>query len=144
MNRQIFRAAVGASLLNVAVFACAAETSAKSASPTAPQTQGAVGMRIYVDPGTGAMVDRPVTAQHKSAAADDDAQFNQDNSGLRVVTHPDGSISIALEGRFQMATQAHKAEDGSIKYTCEDAEHSAQGEHTHAQPVSVAPIRDVR
>lgn len=99
-------------------------------------------MRVYLDPETGTLVDRPVTAEQK-AAASSDAQdlFNQDSSDLQEVRHPDGSVSMDLQGRFEMASSAYRMEDGSIGYTCTGVEHAAEGKHTD---VAAAPARDLK
>lgn len=146
MNRQVISAIVGATFLSVATLAGAAEPASKPDSTASAGTspKGAMGMRVYVDPETGALVDRPVTPAQKNAAAAENAQFRQDDTGLKVVTHPDGSISIDLEGRFQMATEAQVSADGSVRVTCNDADHAAQAKHTRAQPIAVAPVRDDR
>lgn len=145
MNRQVLAVVVGAVLLSVAGVGLAGEAIPEQKGSTVKaQPSNAAGMRVYVDPESGDLVSAPVTAEQKAAAAADAEQFRQDDTGLREVIHADGSKSMDLEGRYELATQAHKSADGSVGYSCNDAAHVAQGKHDHTQPAPAAPARDVR
>jgi hypothetical protein len=45
---------------------------------------------------------------------------------------PDGSTMLDLQGRFQQATVATQQADGSLTTYCNDADHLALGQHSHA------------
>ena len=138
MNNRIVCAVVGATILtSIGIFAHATD-----AAPV--QTTSAAGMRVFLDPESGVLVDRPITQEQKNAVAADAARFRQDDSGLKLVIHPDGSKSVDLEGRYELAMRMHTSADGTVGYSCTDAAHEAQGEHSHAQPASAEPARDVR
>lgn len=146
MNRLVIRvAAAGVALLGAVALATAADPATRpSPEPAAGYTSSVAGMRVYVDPESGALVDRPVTQEQKDAATADAALFRQDDSGLTLVTHPDGSKSVDLEGRYELATQIHKSANGAVSYSCNDAAHLEQGTHAHAQLAPAATGRDVR
>lgn len=150
MNRQALLSMTATGLVALCATAIASEksdtntdaASVKTAATTSTSTVGASGMRVYLDPETGTLVDRPVTAEQKAAASSDAQElFNQDSSDLQEVRHPDGSVSMDLQGRFEMASSAYRMENGSVGYTCTDVEHAAQGDHTHT---AAAPARDLK
>ncbi|MBK8283558.1 MAG: hypothetical protein IPK97_01080 [Ahniella sp.] len=64
-------------------------------------------------------------------AADREA-FRQDDEGLHVVTLPDGSQMVDLQGRFQMTTTAAVDADGHVHQGCTTAHEVA--EHGIAVP----------
>ena len=149
-------------LLSASAIVSAAENPSAPATEKskadAPQSEAAqaqsahaeAGLRVYVDPATGQIVSQPVTAEQQRAAAAADAanaSFNQSDEGLQIVYFADGSSMMDLQGRFQLATVATAQADGTVRTSCNDADHLKLGEHTHdpdAKPVVVNPIRDVR
>lgn len=136
--------------VSAVAFAAPAEEAVKPQSAQSQQSvQSEQGMRVYVDPATGELVSQPTTEEGKRAAAADakSQAFRQDDEGLVVEHHADGSMSMDLQGRFQQATVAEVQADGSIRTYCSDADHMKLGHHSHdetAQPVSVAPASDLR
>lgn len=59
--------------------------------------------------------------------------FRTDAEGLEEVVHPDGSVSIDLQGRFQSATVATVRPDGTLEFRCVgsiDEAHAAHCPHT--------------
>lgn len=64
---------------------------------------------------------KPLTqeeAQRLAAALKELA--NQSTAGLKSVHHPDGTVSMDLQGRFQNVALARKNEDGSVSQACVD------------------------
>lgn len=77
-----------------------------------------------IDPQSGQI--RPLTPQEAQKLADGIKKLvNQSDEGLVPVEHPDGSISVDLEGRFQNVTLAKKNSDGSVEQSCVDNTQSA-------------------
>jgi hypothetical protein len=108
------------------------------ASPalTSPETSapGTAALRAYLDPETGAVtVGTPGSRTALSAVALDPETQNalrRDSEGLVQVHHPDGSVSMDLQGRYQCAAVAHVDENGKIIVCTDDvegAEHALQG-----------------
>lgn len=64
-----------------------------------------------------------------------DAELNAlrtDAEGLEEVVHPDGSVSVDLQGRFQNATVATVGPDGTIEFRCVGSVDEAHAAHcTH-------------
>jgi hypothetical protein len=50
---------------------------------------------------------------------------NQSDEGLKQVQHPDGSVSVNLEGRFQNVSVAQKNPDGTISQSCVNSPETA-------------------
>jgi hypothetical protein len=64
---------------------------------------------------------RPLTQEEAQKLAEGLKQLvNQSTDGLTAVQHPDGSVSIDLDGRFQNVTVAKKNSDGTITQGCVD------------------------
>ncbi|HEX6790393.1 MAG TPA: hypothetical protein VF247_03705 [Candidatus Krumholzibacteria bacterium] len=70
------------------------------------------GMRVYLDPETGDMTAQPTDA----AVAELDAALantlRADDEGLTVEHHPDGSLSLDLQGRYGDVTMVRIGENG--------------------------------
>ena len=79
----------------------------------------AVGRRIGIDAQTGQV--RPLTQQEAQQLAEELKKLaNQSTEGLQSVRHPDGTVSVNLEDRFQNVTLARKNEDGTVTQSCVD------------------------
>lgn len=77
-----------------------------------------------VDSQTGQI--RPLTPEEAQKLADGMRELvNQSDEGLTQVHHPDGSVSVDLEGRFQNVAVAQKNEDGTVSQSCVDNPESA-------------------
>ncbi len=64
---------------------------------------------------------QPLTPQEaEKLAAGLKPMLNQSTEGLVEVQHPDGSVSVDLEGRFQNVTVARINKDGSVSQSCVD------------------------
>jgi hypothetical protein len=91
-------------------------TSANSLRANAQQTS-------FV-PQTGQV--RPLTQEEAQKLAEGIKQIiNQSTDGLKNVNHPDGSVSIDLEGRFQSVAVAKRDEDGTLIESCVDNRQAA-------------------
>jgi hypothetical protein len=69
---------------------------------------------------------RPLTQEEAQNMADGIKEMiNQSSEGLNSVRHPDGSVSVDLQDRFQNVTVARKNNDGTISQSCVDNSQSA-------------------
>ncbi len=92
-------------------------------SEAAPQAQ----MRVYRDPQTGRLVERPVTAKQKLDAARA-VQAAGDARVLRI-DHPGGMRQYQLNGAGDEALIATRRADGALEYRC--AEHGVVDGQDH-------------
>jgi hypothetical protein len=82
------------------------------------------GRRVEVNNQTGGV--RPLTPEEAQRLADGIAPLvNQSDEGLKQVQHPDGSVSMNLEGRFQNVSVAQKNEDGTVSESCVNSPETA-------------------
>lgn len=82
------------------------------------------GAPIPIDPQTGQV--RPLTQQEAERLAAEIKQLvNQSTDGLQSVRHPDGSVSMDLQGRFQNIAVAKLDTDGKLVQSCIDNPESA-------------------
>jgi hypothetical protein len=69
---------------------------------------------------------KPLTQEEAQKLAEGIKQLiNQSTDGLKNVNHPDGSVSIDLEGRFQSVAVAKRDEDGTLIQSCVDNREAA-------------------
>ena len=141
-------ALLSASIITVAVAAEKQDVAPSSKAEASAEVvaHAESGMRAYVDPETGALTSRPVTAEQRAKSHQADAGFREDTEDLQIVRRADGAIFMDLQGRFQQATVATVQSDDSIKTYCSDADHLKLGKHEHeaAAPVTATSTRDVR
>jgi len=86
--------------------------------PTPASSQGTA-LRIQIDPETGDII--PLTDANLSKAELDQqmrARLNRSTDGLRQIQHPDGRVSMDLEGRFQSLSVATVDSNGQVKTGC--------------------------
>jgi len=77
------------------------------------------GQDVQVDSQTGKI--KPLTPQEAQQLADGlKGMLNRSTEGLVEVKHPDGSVSMDLDGRFQNVMVARRNEDGSLTQSCVD------------------------
>ncbi len=75
------------------------------------------GQDVQVDSQTGRMKElTPEEAQKMAAGLKQ--MVNRSTDGLVQVQHPDGSVSMDLEGRFQDVTVARVNKDGTVSQSC--------------------------
>jgi hypothetical protein len=69
---------------------------------------------------------RPLTQEEAQQLAEGiKSLVNQSTDGLKQVQHPDGSVSMDLEGRFQNVALAKRTVDGNLAQSCVDNPESA-------------------
>jgi hypothetical protein len=101
------------------------------------------GLRVYVDPESGAVVSQPVTEQQRRDAAKAHAEFQQDESATVEAVATDGSPMRILNGQYEMAFGVEVDADGTRRVICNDAAHASLGKHRHAatNPAAAADER---
>ena len=121
-----------------------------SSSPraTAVETTGAPGeaaLRATINPETG-KVDITTSAPGLALDAETAESLRRDTDGLRPVFHPNGAVSVHLQGRFHSASVAHIDDAGRLVICTEDAAslHSALVEGTSKRQPSNASTPEVR
>jgi hypothetical protein len=82
------------------------------------------GQNVQVDPQTGQMKELTPEEARKMAAGLRQ-MINQSSDGLVQVQHPDGSVSMDLEGRFQNVTVARVNKDGTVSQSCVNSPEAA-------------------
>lgn len=75
----------------------------------------AAGMKIYRDPETGEFLSEPPKGDPQSDLVLEQGAGNFSDEDLEMVTHPDGSVSVDLQGRFQLQIYATMDKNGNIK-----------------------------
>jgi hypothetical protein len=93
------------------------------AADTAPAAVGRAGLVAHVDPETGQLGGMEVV----EFDATEVNALRTDAEGLLQEHHPDGSVSMDLEGRFQSATMATVGADGTIRIDCVGSHDDANG-----------------
>jgi hypothetical protein len=73
-------------------------------------------MRVAVDPVTGTL--GPSRKPEPSGLLE--TMLLRNGEDLTPVHHPDGTVSLHLEGRFHSASVAHLDGDGGLRITCVD------------------------
>lgn len=82
------------------------------------------GQDVQVDSQTGEI--QPLTPQEAAKLAEGlKPMLNRSTEGLVQVQHPDGSVSVDLQGRFQDVTVARVNKDGSVSQSCVNNPHAA-------------------
>ena len=82
------------------------------------------GQDIKVDSQTGQIQElTPEEAQKLAAGLK--PMLNKSSEGLVTVQHPDGSVSMDLQGRFQNVAVARVNKDGTVSQSCVDNPRSA-------------------
>ena len=117
-------------------------TLAKHISTPAP---GEAALRARIDPETG-KVDVSTIPSHAQSTLKLDPETTQalrrDTEGLKEVHHPNGAVSVNLQGRFQDAMVAHIDKNGRVVICTEkdkDATAVLQGRQLTAPTPDPAP-----
>ena len=90
---------------------------ARSAGRPGNQPAGTAAMRVALDPETGALVQAPADAGKALSPAVAN-MLSRSSEGLVEVHHPDGRVSVDLQGRFMSASLARITADGEVETTC--------------------------
>ena len=108
-------------------------------SPASEFPVGSAALRVAIDPETGALV--PDRNPVKSLDPDLQNMLSRSSAGLTEVHHPDGHVSVDLQGRFMSASVARLDDDGQVETTCvenapavEDFLRGKNSAHQNAEP----------
>ena len=79
-------------------------------------TQGAAGMRVFLDPQTGRLI-VPPQLPPQALGALEQAMLRRDDSGLAQQILPNGAILVHLQGRFHNVAVARIEPEGDVSTT---------------------------
>ncbi|WP_239491960.1 hypothetical protein [Luteitalea sp. TBR-22] len=82
---------------------------------------------------------QPPTAEELAAIAAVARMISTDTSALRPVVHPDGAISVDLQGTFMNIATASVGADGALAFACSIPGHD-HGARTATAPKAVKPL----
>ncbi|MDX2473653.1 MAG: hypothetical protein QNL91_08065 [Candidatus Krumholzibacteria bacterium] len=99
-------------------------------SPLA-ETPGTSALRAAIDPETGSLVIGPgatgLTGDlDKAQDAELARMLSRSDEGLVPVVHPDGRVSVHLEGRFMSTSVARIGADGLVETLCTEDQSEAE------------------
>jgi len=83
-------------------------------SPGTPQ------MRAYLDPETGELTVGAMPASADELDAELQNALRYDDEGLQNVKHPNGAVSVNLQGRYQSVSVVHLDENGKFAFCTDD------------------------
>jgi hypothetical protein len=106
------RAAFAWVVLAATVPVAAADVPAADSPAVTSEAAGSAGVRAYIDPVTGRLIQRPVDPK--------DAAPVRSKSGvpLRSESLPDGTRVVTLDATYQHTMSAHRGEDHSLHANC--------------------------
>jgi hypothetical protein len=100
-------------------------------TPAAPPAEAAApahaeAIRVFIDPQTGRL--RPPTPEEARQMGELMRQMtSRSTEGLEQVRHPDGSVSVDLQGRFRHVAIGARTAGGPLVFDCvTDAEQAAR------------------
>ena len=96
---------------------------------TAP---GTAALRAYRNAETGAIDVGMAPASEPALDAETQNALRRDTIGLVQVHHPDGSVSMDLQGRFQCASVARVDENGKVIVCTDEVEGAEHALHDDA------------
>jgi hypothetical protein len=111
---------IGALFLSISLPALAQRVghgNAKNSQTADDGTDAAAGQQAAVDPKTGKLR-QPTADEVRDLTQSLQPALSQSSEGLVEVRHPDGSVSVDLQGRFQDAVLAKVNPDGSVEQHC--------------------------
>ena len=94
-------------------------------SPASEFPVGSAALRVAIDPETGSLV--PDLGPVKSLDADLQNMLSRSTVGLEEIHHPDGHVSVDLQGRFMSASVARLDEEGQMETTCVESAAALEG-----------------
>jgi len=102
--------------------------------PATAATDNTSGLRIFLDPDSGAPVGMPpASALERSFSLD--RALSRSSAGLVERRNPDGSYGVHLQGRFMSASVAHIDDQGRLHRVCtDDPEHARAVLRGETQP----------
>jgi hypothetical protein len=93
------------------------EAATRGNAATAPATAA---MRAFRDPETGALVQEPVTPEQQRMVEQWNRAIDKSGAGLVVLSSPNGTQMVDLQGRYQHVMRAARDDAGSIALSCSD------------------------
>jgi hypothetical protein len=97
--------------------------SAESAEPSAVARDG---MKVFVDPETGKVMEKPSRQQTEALSPELAKALSRSTEGLRVFDLPNGGKGVDLDGRFQHVLMVRVRPDGSLETVCVNHRHEAE------------------
>jgi hypothetical protein len=97
----------------------------RSAEPASHE----VGMRVYLDPETGMLSPVPVTPEQM--VEDELFQASKTTAPMEEIRRADGTVTVRLNGNFEVASQIVIGADGRRMSLCTQASHASQAPHVH-------------
>lgn len=107
----------------------AKEAASRTAGPAAtasPVPAAKAGFRAYIDPATGKLTPIPPTVESRRLSQTTDAALSRTSEDLVPFPLSSGGTGVFLEGRFQSATVARVAADGTIEVRCVETPEGAE------------------
>jgi hypothetical protein len=109
----------GATLISRHRASVASPRSVEASTERKYTTVKVAGRDVQVDPQTGQI--RPLTPEEARHLAEGlKTMLNKSTEGLAQEQHPDGTVSMNLQDRFQNVTVARINTDGSVEHSCVD------------------------
>jgi hypothetical protein len=99
------------------VLASDADAANGAAANDATAREGSAGMRVYVDPATGALTSEPAVPEPQPRSAGI-AATSTSTQGLVEQAAPGGGVMVDLQGRFQNEMRATIGPDGAMHTDC--------------------------
>ncbi len=116
----------------LAVAPPAVTPAAPAATPVSGIVPGTAGMVIAIDPETG-LVGAPSSEQLAEMKLDENELVSRE--GGILVRHPNGMVSLDLQGRNQDYAVVKRTADGKIVTGC--VQHPGDMDHTHLTPTEL-------
>ena len=103
---------------------------------------GSASLRAHIDPETGELVQQHMAEEF----ADPDLAnaLSRSPEGLVEIYHPDGHVSVDLQGRFQSASVARINADGKLETGCADTQTGVEAFLNGAEPDGQAREAEVQ
>jgi hypothetical protein len=107
----------------------ASSSDAPVEEPSAQSASHEVGMRVYLDPETGMLSPVPVTPEQM--VEDEMFQASKATAPMEEIRRADGTVTVRLNGNFEVASQIVIGADGRRMSLCTQASHASQAPHVH-------------
>jgi hypothetical protein len=120
-----------AALAGAMTIARVDETEVATGPDASVEDVGVSAMRAYLDPETGEIGAGVGPVASKTLDPETQNALRRDTEGLVEVRHPDGRVSVNLQGRFQNAAVARVDENGVVTICSEhvhDVERALAGD----------------
>lgn len=109
----------------------------------APLRPAMAGMVVGIDLETGEL-GMPTPEQLRALSESPQYQVDHSAAGLVDVHHPDGSVSVDLQGRFQEYATVRVGPDGKLIFRCVDGKEAVKGAVESSTPAPAAPALEER